>query len=190
MTTEHENDANVPGSYARPPRAIFQPPLAGFEQDGEGLMPVYSLWPLWAMSLMFGPKEWENRKTPPPRTVRNRRVAIHSTLRVHTAEDWVKWRAIAEHARKIGQTVPDFREGALLRGSIIGTALITGFIDITHGTHIADPWMEGPFCWSIADKRPCLPIPASGKQGVWYVDSARVRAATEEYEAMQQKAAV
>ncbi len=185
-----DNDANIPGSYHRPPRPVFQPPLQGFEHDQPGLMPVYTLHPLWCMSLMLGPKDWENRKAPPPRTVRDRRVAFHSGLHVHTPEEWAKWRAIAERARQLGQTVPELRQGELIRGNIIGTALITGFIDITHGTSIADPWMEGPFCWSIADKRPCLPIPVGGKQGVWYVDAARVRAATEEYEALQQKAAV
>ena len=188
--TMPDNDANIPGSYARPPRAVFQSPLQGFEHEQPGLMPGVSLWPLWCMSLMYGPRPWENRKTPPFRSLLGRRVAFHSTLRIHTPEEWAKWRDIAERARALGQIVPELREGELIRGNILGTAVITGFIDITRGTSIADPWMEGPFCWSIADKRPCLPIPASGKQGVWYVDAARVRAATEEYEALNPKAAV
>lgn len=172
MTTTTPPD-NMPGSYER-----HKLPAPGKQVV---MMPGVTLWQPWAASVIYGPKNYENRTWRPPAAIVGTRIFIQASKRQPELPDWEEWEEVAELARSWGQDVPPFRQRSLDFGAIIGTALVTGVLDLRRATSMPDPWVSGPFAWALADKRPCVPIPCKGAQGIWYFDEEQVRAADRQW---------
>lgn len=172
MDTENEN---MPGSYAKFPRNVTTPIVE--PATGGKTMPVLTIWQPWAVSIIHGPKRYENRGWTPPPSLVGRRLAIHASVRQPDLAEWDSWQAVAEQARRWGQDVPQFRQMPLDYGAIIGTVLVTGFIDVRRAMTMPDPWVVGPFAWVLADPRPCVPVRCKGAQKLWSFDEETVRQA-------------
>ena len=110
--------------------------------------------PIWAWSIIHGPKRIENRGW---RTFHRGPLAIHAgRSRKTEAED----RAFLE---ALGVALPD----DVPAGVILGTVDLTDCQPFA-GPLRADPWACGPWCWILENPRPFItPIPARGQQRLW-----------------------
>ena len=169
---------NMPGSHAKFPRETTPIPAPA---PGGRQMPVLTIWQPWAVSIIHGPKTYENRGWPPPPNLVGQRLAIHASVRQPERQDWEDWELVAEQARRWGQDVPPFRQKSLEFGAIIGTVLVTGVLDVRRALTMPSPWVFGPFAWVLADARPCVPVRCKGAQKIWTFDEQTVREADRQW---------
>jgi hypothetical protein len=109
-----------------------------------------------AWAILFGGKDVENRSLGSIRAGRMRpgRIALHAATGMRRAEyDYLVWRWARD-----GVCVPP--PDALPRRAIIGSVEVTGIV-----TASDSPWFGGEAGLSLADPRPCEPIPAAGALG-------------------------
>lgn len=107
----------------------------------------------WAWLIINGSKNIENRSWGPGKAL-GWRIAIHAGLRIdHRGY---------ELARRLGVDPPPLSE--IERGAIVGTVVVTGVVESS-----LSPWFIGPKGWELADPRPCEPIPAKGRLGLWSI---------------------
>ena len=153
--------------------------------------PVYTLWQPWAGLVIFGGKDIENRHYPPPSKFIGERIAIHAAK---TFDQWFNppVAPTREHAIKVYRDIylndSSIREMLNVRGAILGTVKLEGYLNPREGFRVGDldeirdamgmdrytvnPWWDSEqYGWILSDPKPLKkPIPAKGKQGVWYYD--------------------
>ena len=123
----------------------------------------------WA-SIVLAHKPIENRGWPPPTWIIGKRIAIHAGKKFDE-EDWLRAQEIL---RRIGinpidawEKWPHFQ----VRGAIIGTAVVSGFIDDADADrtpHHRSPWFFGRFGWVLEDRRRLpTPVAVRGLQKLW-----------------------
>lgn len=140
-------------------------------------MYALSLTQPWAGLVISGIKSVENRKQAPPAKLIGQRFAIHATREFSEA-------TLAEIHRLAPELVqpdlfappPAWRKFGDPLSSIIGTAILTGFIRGPLETYklAADQkrWYQGGIAYLLADQRPLRsPIPHRGFQGFWPVSA-------------------
>lgn len=117
----------------------------------------------WANLIIEGTKQIENRTWRPPQSVIGQRIAIHASKSLDkNAPAWA-----FEHLRD---------KDSLVRGAIIGTARLDGFV-----TESTDDWFSGPIGWTLSDVFPVPePIPINGRLGLWEVPKWAVLLMVEE----------
>lgn len=74
----------------------------------------------------------------------------------------------AEWAARYGVVLPPWED--LPTGAVLGTAEV---VDCVPAGEAAGPWVEGPWCWVLADPRPFAePVPFKGFQNLFEVPDA------------------
>lgn len=105
----------------------------------------------WSWAIIHSDKRIENR-TWKRDSIIGQRIAIHESTRLD--KDGLE--ELLEHGF---EPVPNL-------GCIIGTAVVTGFIEASES-----PWfVDGSIGWVLDDVVPCEPIPAKGSLGLWLTD--------------------
>ena len=113
----------------------------------------------WAWAIIHAGKDVENRSAAAIRHmpfVAGHRIAIHAAKGMTRAE----YEEAAEFMRSIGVECPPARD--LVRGGIIGSARVAGFVK-----RHASPWFFGPRAIVLSDPRPCEPVAAMGTLGLF-----------------------
>jgi hypothetical protein len=104
----------------------------------------------YAELIAIGAKKVENRVWP---------TSYRGPLMIHAGKSrtWLTPESIADNPKM------DF--GAIVA---VATVINCKHIDRLDSLELADPYVNGPFCWFLADvKRLARPIPCSGAQGLW-----------------------
>jgi hypothetical protein len=123
-------------------------------------------------SIVLAHKPIENRDWPPPAWIIGKRIAIHAG-KVFGDQDWLRAQEIL---RQFGinpidawEKWPHFQ----VRGAIIGTAVVSGFIDDADAERTDNhrsPWFFGRFGWLLEDRRPLeRPVYCRGLQKLWRI---------------------
>ena len=108
----------------------------------------------WALSIIYGGKDIENRNW----TTRHRGlIAIHASSKM-TREDLNDWKWHVEDHKLRGPWCEGKKLGDLQRGGIIGVAEITGCAVSSNS-----PWFVGEYGFILANPRPVPFIPMKGQ---------------------------
>lgn len=134
----------------------------------------------WASIMIDGPKPIENREWAPPAWVIGKRIALHAG-KVFDDRDWIRAQAILVDGGVDPIEAMETWKNWKVRGAIIGTALVTRFIDDADPVRTPvhhSPWFFGRFGW-LLDERQSLPapIPCRGFQKLWRIPDELRRAA-------------
>ena len=133
----------------------------------------------WAWAIMFGPKRVENRTWA---------TSHRGPLLICAGQNRSREAHAQAELSRLGVEVPE----EVPHGAILGTVDLVDVVRKPKNrqrqqtfteefeTHniAADPFASGPVCWIFRDPKPLpIPIPASGKQGLWEVrgNGSRVR---------------
>ena len=121
----------------------------------------------WAWSIAESTKRIENRTWRPPARIVGKYIAIHAGAQPRTKRERHEMLAQA-----LGVGAPP---GSLVFGAVVAVARVIGFID-TVPDPVLSPhwaWWVGPLAWEL-DNVTAMPTPikATGKQGLWQLDSA------------------
>lgn len=136
-------------------------------------------------------KNAENRSWPVPRTIKLPfTLAIHASKR-RWFEGFVEYFVNCQDGGDGGLLARcqiAERTGWPRYGAILGTVEVWGCVqfsgrpwvanhrclepgDPEHDALVGNPWASGPYCWLLRNPRPfAAPIPARGRQGLWYAD--------------------
>lgn len=121
----------------------------------------------WAVLVTEGPKDIENRAWTPPPWIVGKRIGIHAGKK-YDEDGHDAAVEILSRLRRGGMSVEPskwrFRD---IRGAIIGTAVVTGYV-----TQSTSPWFCGPCGWTLADRKPLrAPLFCRGLQKLWRIPS-------------------
>jgi hypothetical protein len=140
-------------------------------------MYALSLTQPWAGLVISGVKSVENRKAAPPAKLIGQRFAIHATREFsQTTLDEIHRLAPDLVQPDLFAPPPAWRQYASPLSSIIGTAVLVGFVRGPLETYkIADDqkrWYQGGIAYLLAEQRPLTEaIPHRGFQGFWPITS-------------------
>lgn len=157
-----------------------------------------TLWRPWDHWMADGTKPIENRKTPPPKTVMGRLLALHSGQ--HYDKDGEAW---------IRGRFPDLEWPVVPDppGFVVTVVRVVGVLPPSTGRAQSDlllralpPWwrpedsrwkMEDRYGWIVTapdgdrPRRLERPVKASGHQGLWYLDASQLAQVREQIGAVE-----
>jgi len=142
--------------------------------SGGAILKALTIDALWAWAIIWGPKRVENRSW---------RTSYRGPLVIHAGQNKTRDAEALAFLRSQGLDPPVAECLEEFRGCIIGVVDLVdivpeketqGFPFITEvGRYLigSDPFATGPQCWILEQPRALeIPIPATGKQGIWNLD--------------------
>lgn len=139
-------------------------------------LPCISLWQPWASLVACGAKTVETRSWAPPSALIGGRLGIHAAASTKglaaMREDPSLYEAILQ------LRMPDLpAPHRLPRGALLATAVLEAVVPVErlHPDPFGD-YSPGRCGWLLSDVRPLTsPIPARGRQRIWYHDRHPLR---------------
>lgn len=129
----------------------------------------------WVFAILHAGKDVENRNwredgvhSRQARALAGRDILLHASAGMTRAEYHEAADCIAAIAPAIA--IPPFER--MVRGGIVGTARIAGFLSAS-----ASPWFFGPYAIALSDARPTRFVPMKGALGFFDVPDSIVREA-------------
>lgn len=131
-------------------------------------MKCLSLWQPWAYTMLYGPKDLENRGWP---TSHRGSLLVHASKTVTDLNG-----ATFDRIRVLWPEVPPLLMSMCPLGAIVGIVDVVGCGRPENFP--GNGWAWGPWCHQWANRRPFkTPIPYRGAQGLFDVPEAIVREA-------------
>ena len=129
--------------------------------EGESAMRAVSVHQPWAWAILHAGKVFENRSW---RTTHRGPLVIHAAKsdRLLVSLDPTAWQ------EKYGVELPD--RSQLPFGALVGVVEVVDCVQVEEIAldHPGRRWVEGPWCWVLADIEPLRePVACRGDQGLW-----------------------